>query len=66
MRRIDVRKGTENFKTLFPTEFELLTKNQQGGPFAPPSGRGLNSATPVLTLHPEYFYPKAGKAGQNR
>ena len=27
---------TENFKALFPTEFELLAKNQQGGPFGPP------------------------------
>ena len=36
MRRIDVRRGTENFKALFPTEFELCAKNQQGGPFGPP------------------------------
>ena len=38
MRRIDARRGTENFKALFPTEFELLAKNQQGGggPFGPP------------------------------
>ena len=43
MRRIDARRGIENFKALFPTEFELLTKNHQGGgPLAPPpSGRGL-------------------------
>ena len=42
MRRIDARRGTENFKALFPTEFELLAKNQQGGPSGPPSsGRGL-------------------------
>ena len=36
MRRIDARRGTENFKALFPTEFELLTKNHQGGPKGPP------------------------------
>ena len=36
MRRIDARRGTENFRALFPTEFELLAKNQQGGPFGPP------------------------------
>ena len=30
MRRIDARRGTEKFKTLFPTKFELLTKNHQG------------------------------------
>ena len=43
MRRIDARRSTENFKALFPTEFELLAKNQQGGPLPPPpsSGRGL-------------------------
>ena len=44
MRRIDARRGTENLKALFPTEFELLVKNQQGGggPLGPPSsGRGL-------------------------
>ena len=42
MRRIDARRGTENFKALFPTEFELLAKNQQGSPLGPPSsGRGL-------------------------
>ena len=45
MRRIDARRGTENFKALFPTEFELLAKNQQGGPLGPPSsGRGLTLA----------------------
>ena len=46
MRRIDARRGTENFKALFPTEFELLAKNQQGGgPLGPPSsGRGLKIA----------------------
>ena len=38
MRRIDARSGTENFKALFPTEFELLTKN----PLGLSSGRGLN------------------------
>ena len=36
MRRIDARRGTEKFKALFPTEFELLTKNHQGGPKGPP------------------------------
>ena len=44
MRRIDARRGTQNFKALFPTEFELLTKNHQGAlwpPPPPPSGRGL-------------------------
>ena len=41
MRRIDARRGTKNFKALFPTEFELLAKNQQGGLWAPSSGRGL-------------------------
>ena len=41
MRTIDARRGTENFKALFKTEFELLTKNHNGGPLAPPSGSGL-------------------------
>ena len=41
MHRIDARRGTENFEAIFPTEFELLTKNHQGGPKGPPSGRGL-------------------------
>ena len=36
MRRIDARRGTENFKALFPTEFELLTKNHQGAQRPPP------------------------------
>ena len=35
------RRGTENFKALFPAKFELLAKNQQGSPLGPPSGRGL-------------------------
>ena len=35
MRRIDARRGTEHVKSLFPTEFELLTKNHQGQPFGP-------------------------------
>ena len=26
------RRGTENFKALFPTKFELLTKKNTGGP----------------------------------
>ena len=43
MRRIDARRGTKNLKALSPTEFELLAKNQQGGPLGPPSsGRGLD------------------------
>ena len=36
MRRIDARSGTENFKALFPTEFELLREKPTGGPFGPP------------------------------
>ena len=40
MRRIDARRGTKNFKPLFLTEFELLSKNHQGC-HCPPSGRGL-------------------------
>ena len=35
MRRIDARRGTENFKALFQTEFELLTKTHQGALLAP-------------------------------
>ena len=51
MRRIDARKGTANFKALFPTEFELLTKNHQGGPLPPPpSGSGLKSGWAIA--HP--------------
>ena len=42
MRRIDARRGTENFKALFPTEFELLTKNHQGGPKGPPIRSRVN------------------------
>ena len=30
MRRIDARRDTVNFKALFPSEFELLTKNHYG------------------------------------
>ena len=50
MRRIDARRGTENFKALFPTEFELLAKNQRGALWAPPpsSVRGLKLRTPYL------------------
>ena len=36
MRRIDARRGTENFKALFPTKFKLLTKNHQGALCPPP------------------------------
>ena len=36
MRRIDARRGTENFQALFPTEFESLTKKHQGGLWALP------------------------------
>ena len=42
MRRIDARRGTENFKALFPTEFELLTKNHQGGPNGHPIRSRVN------------------------
>ena len=42
MRIIDARRGTENFKALFPTEFGLLTKTHQGALWPPSSGCGLN------------------------
>ena len=47
MRRIDARRGTENFKALFSTEFELLTKNHQGGPFGPPPIRSRVNPRPA-------------------
>ena len=55
MRRIDARRGTENFKALFLTEFELLAKNQQGCPLAPPppSGRGLRCEKKCIFARPE-------------
>ena len=42
-------------KALFPTEFELLTKNHQGGPKGPsPSGRGLISiSNKLISLTPK-------------
>ena len=47
MRRIDARRGTENFKALLPTEFELLTKNHQEGPLAPPIRSRVNARDPL-------------------
>ena len=55
MRRIDARRGTESFKALFPTEFELLTKNHQGGPKGPPPIRSRVKASVTVLI------PKKGK-----
>ena len=59
MRRIDARRGTENFKALFPAEFEpnlSYWRKTTRGPFAPPppSGRGLT----IKTIGKKYYTQK--------
>ena len=58
MRRIDARRGTENFKALFPTEFELLAKNQQGGPLGTLIRSRVNITSCALHEKTSLKYPE--------
>ena len=56
MRRINARRGAENFKALFPTEFELLTKTHQGALCPPPIRSRVKWTIPPCSKL--FFIPK--------
>ena len=61
MRKIDARRGTENCKATFLTEFELLPGKPPGrGGFGPPSGRGLNKLGLIFVKHYSTQFTFAG------